>query len=247
MFLVVSAVALAAISVTQGGEPKDVSRIVVEGSGSVKNPPNVATISYDVQGEGRTSDQAVQALVNKSAAIESALRSMDSVLDLRTATVKVQAVRQGDCHEDRYDETPQLSTGKCAVVGFVATQDFNLRTSNVSDAGTMVGLAGRQGASEPKIEGFALAEQRDAKLHAIAAALADAKAKAEAIAVSSDARVGEVISITLDGARGEGDIVVTGSSIRRPSTVANAPVSVRVTPGPVETTAQVTVTYGIMR
>jgi uncharacterized protein YggE len=110
----------------------------------------------------------------------------------------------------------------------------------------MVGLAGRQGASNPKIESFDLGDQRDAKRQAIAAALTDAKSKAEAIAAASDARVGEATSITLDGARGE-EIIVTGSRVSRSSDAANAPISIKVAPGPVVTSAQVTVTYAIAR
>jgi uncharacterized protein YggE len=198
-----------------------------------------------VQGEGKTSDHAVQALVAKSAAIEGALRSMDASLVLHSTTVKVQAAHQGACKEGDYDETVRLSTGQCAIAGFVATQDFDIRTSNVVDAGTMVGLAGRHGASDPKIDNFGLGDQRDAKRQAIAAALADARSKAEAIAAGSDARVGDVISITLDGARGQ-EIIVTGSRIRS-NDLSNAPISIKVAPGPVVTTAQVTVTYAIAR
>lgn len=246
MLMMLAAVALAAPQAAQAGEPK-VSKIVVEGSGSAKTPPNVAEIEYDIAGEGQTSDQALKALVSKSAAVESALRSMDATLDLHSTTVEIQAVRRGECKEEEYDRTAHLSTGECAIVGFVATQDFDLRTTKVMDAGTMVGLASRAGASNPKIDSFGLADQRGAKQQAIAAALADARSKAEAVAAGSNAQLGDVISISLDEARGE-DIVVTGTVRElRQSSVQETPVTVSVTPGPVYTRAQVTVTYAIAR
>lgn len=244
MLILVAAVALAAPLAGQSSDPK-VSQIVVEGSGSAKNPPNVADIEYKVNGEGQTSDQAVKSLVSKSAAIEGALRSIDPALDLHSTTVEVQAVRRRECKVEDYDETAHLSTGDCAIVGYVATQDFDLKTTKVSDAGTMVGLASREGAANPKIEGFGLVDQRQAKQQAIAAALADARSKAEAVAAGSNAQLGEVISITLDAARG-GEIIVTGSRSTR-GLLQSTPVAVSVTPGPVYTSAQVTVTYAIAR
>lgn len=246
MSLLLSVAALAAAQGVHASEPNEVSKIVVEGSGSVKSPPNVANISYDVQGEGQTSDQAVGALVAKSAAIESALRSMDPSLVLHNATVRIQAVRGDDCKEEEYSDNLHLSKGACAIVGFVATQDFDAKTSLVSDAGTMVGLAGRHGASDPKIDSFGLADQREAKRAAIADALADARIKADAIAAGSNTKVGELLLVTLDGARDGQVITVTGS--RRVSMNAvPAPIAVNVAPAPVTTTANVTVTYAISR
>lgn len=246
MSLLLSVAALAAAQGVHASEPNEVSKIVVEGSGSVKSPPNVANISYDVQGEGQTSDQAVGALVAKSAAIESALRSMDPSLVLHNATVRIQAVRGDDCKEEEYSDNLHLSKGACAIVGFVATQDFDAKTSLVADAGTMVGLAGRHGASDPKIDSFGLADQREAKRGAIADALADAKAKAEAIAAGSNTKVGDLLVVTLDGARGGEEIVVTGMK-RLSANEAPAPIAVKVAPTPVTTTANVTVTYAIVR
>lgn len=244
MLVMIAAMALAAPQGVQSNESK-VSRIVVEGSGSAKNPPNVADIEYEIDGEGQTSDQAVTSLVSRSAAVERALRSMDPALDLHSTTVEVQAVRRGECKKEDYDVTAHLSTGDCAIIGYVATQDFDLRTNKVGDAGTMVGLASREGASNPKIDSFGLVDQRGAKQQAIAAALADARSKAEAVAAGSNARLGELVSVSLDGARGE-DIIVTGSRLTR-GLVQDTPVTVMVTPGPVVTTAQVTVTYAIAR
>lgn len=240
--------AISAVLALASADPasESISKIVVEGAGSVKTPPNVATISYDVQGEGASSDRATEALVSKSAAVEDALRSVDPALELRSAKVSVQAVRGGKCQDDEYDERPRLSVGDCAIVGYIAKQDFEVRTLRVVDAGTMVGLAGREGAAQPKIDDFGLVDQADARRQAIAAALADAKSKAEAIVAGTNARLGEVISISLDGARENEMVVVTGSRRRRDIT-ANAPVSVKVAPGPVYTTAQVTVSYSILR
>jgi uncharacterized protein len=248
MFPVLTAIALVA---TQGvtANAIETSRIVVEGYGSAKSPANVARLSYDVQGEGKTSDQAVSDLVARSASVESALRSMDASITLHSDAMRVQTVRGNDCKdEERYDESVRLSTGPCAIAGYVAKQDFTVRTSRITEAGTMVGLAGRQGAFDPKIDSFGLTDDRTARREAIAIALADARAKAEAIAAGSNGHVGQLLSASLDGASevrimGQDEISVSGTRIR----MQNVPITVKVDPGPAETTARVTVTYVMIR
>lgn len=113
----------------------------------------------------------------------------------------------------------------------------------------MVGLAGRNGATEPEMTGFDLCDSKLAKNKAIAAALADARVKAEAIARSSSVALGSMITASLDGAREDGDeaIVVTGSRIVRLDQDAPAPVTITLAPKAIETSARVTVTYAIQR
>jgi len=247
MLFALSAVLLAAAQVT-GPTENEISRIVVQGWASVKSTPNIATLSFDVRGEGSTSDQAVATLAKQSSAIERALRSIDPAIELHSESVRVQAVRPNDCEEREYDDTVHLSTGVCGIKGYVAVQDFNFRTARVADAGTLVDLAGRRGAYNPKIESFGLADEKDAKRRAIAKAMADARAKADAVAAGTAAKLGEILTVSLDNARDQTlDIVVTGSRIPAPAAERDEPIPVSVNPAPVETGAQVTVAFAIVR
>ena len=221
------------------------SHIKVVGTGSVKTAPDVAIITYSIDGEGRTNDQALRDLVSRSERIENSLRSIDPQLDLQTEKVVVRAVRGAECNDERYSQAV-LSKGACAVEGFVARQDFEARTSRVTDAGTLVGLAGRGGASAPEIEKFTLADDGDVRRQAIAAALADAQGKAQAIATAGRVGLGQVVSVSME-AGGERLIVVTGSRIRRSNFPASNPIAVKVDPEKVETSASVTVVYSIVR
>lgn len=137
-------------------------RIIVDGYGEVKTAPDVAEISYTVRGEGVTSDDAVRAMTASGAGIEIALRSVDPAADPRTGDVKVTPTRSDDCKEERYS-SPQLSTGPCATLGYVATQSVTVRTGAVKDAGTMVGLVGRGGAFDAQIGSFGLFDPRIAQ------------------------------------------------------------------------------------
>src|SRR5262245_7318389 len=124
MEILLAPLAFAAAALAPAG--KEVPRIVVEGFGSVETPANLASMSFDILGEGKTSDEAVKSLVAKASSVESALRSMDPALKLESESMQVEAIRGSDCKEDRYEETLHLSTGECAIVGYVAKQDFDV-------------------------------------------------------------------------------------------------------------------------
>jgi uncharacterized protein YggE len=248
MLIGLSPLVLAAAVVATAAE--DLPRIVVQGSGSAETPANVAALSYDVVGEGKTSDEAVRSLVAKSAAVENALKAVDPALKLETQSMRVEGVRGNECKDDEYGETLRLSTGKCAIVGYVAEQDFDVRSGAVSDAGTMVGVAGRYGAANPKIDSFELSDPRAARQRAITAALADARAKAQAIAAGSNGVLGKVLTVSLDGAAmptiGQSEIVLRQVNARE-EMVVDRSIRVVVTPGPVRTIATVTVSYELRR
>ena len=247
MFYMILATAAVA-QLSPAADAREIPRIVVQGFGSVKTPPNLAKFAYVARGEGRTSDEAVSALTRKAAEIERALRSIDPALELHSDSVNVQTVRGNDCKEDRYEETVHLSTGPCAIAGYVASQDFDARTSRVQDAGTFVGLSGRHGATNPRIEAFDLADERGAKRAAIEAALKDAQAKAEAVASGSRSRLAGVLAVSLDGATTEDLInLLPASEVRIAAAERDEPIPISVNPKPVETTARVTVSYAIGR
>jgi len=222
--------------------------IVVDGYGEVKTMPDVATVTYTLRGEGQTSDDAVRAMVAMGTRIEASLGRVDPTAEPRSDKVQVTPVKPGDCKESGSDEdAPQLSTGSCAIVGYVAKQDITVRTSDVKDAGAMVGLAGRGGAYEAQISSFDLRDPKPMQRQAIASALADAESKAEAIAAGSHLALGPILHVSTNSP-GAQAVVVTG--VRRnapPAPVEAPPVAVNLTPEPISTTANVTVTYSIAR
>lgn len=230
--------------------PADLNlKIVVEGYGEVQTPPTVARFSYEIRGEGQSSDEALKELVARASKVEASLLVVDPALQPKSGNLSVVGVRGTDCKAERYEDAPRLSTGSCAIVGYLAKQSFTALTAKVGDVGTMVGLAGRNGATEPEMTGFDLADSKSAKNQAIAGALADARAKAEAIARGSGVALGSMTTASLDGAREDGDeaIVVTGSRMVRPDLNAPSPVTVTLAPKAIETSARVTVTYAIQR
>lgn len=227
----------------------DSPQIAVDGTGIVKTEPDVATISFSIRGEGQTSDLAASNLVARSSSIERALRSVDPAIDLHDSDLRIVAARGAACKDgsddDNGNRVAQMSIGPCAVVGYRASKDATVKTSKISDAGTMVGVASRQGTLNASIEDFALRNPHPAEREALSQAFADALAKAQTLAAAGHFRVGRILSASTDGARGN-DIVVTAGRREVPAmAMAPPPVPISLTPLPVQTTATVHVTYAI--
>lgn len=231
------------------GASTEAPQVAVDGTGIVKTEPDVATISFSLRGEGVTSDLAASSLVARSSSVERALLSVDPAIDLHDSDLKIVAIRGAACKDgsddDNGNRTAQMSIGSCAIIGYRASKDETVKTSRISDAGTMVGLASRQGALNASIEEFALRNPHPAERDALSQAFAEALFKAQALAAAGHFRVGRILSASTDGARGN-DIVVTAGRREVPAmAIALPPVQISLTPLPVQTTATVHVTYAI--
>lgn len=244
MLRLISILPLLALAIPAHAE--DVTpKIVVSGNGTVQTSPDIASIAYTVHGEGETADQAVSALVAKRKAIDAGLARMAGATPPLGGQMVLREVRARECDATAYGQ-PRLSTGACSVIGVVADLPLTMRTGAVRDAATMVGLIGRLGGQNPRVESFSLSNDEPARRRAVAAALAEAKSKAQAIADGSGVRLGTLLSVT-DGDYGrEREIVVTGSAFAPPPPPPPPPpIAVDATPRPIETQARVTVTYAI--
>lgn len=229
---------------------EDVSpRISVMGSATVSTPPDRAQIAFTVHGEGATSDEAVAALVAKRRGIEAGLGRYVAKAESGASRVSVSEVRGAACNRPIYN-APRLSTGDCAIVGYVADMQMSLRTGAVADAGTIVGLIGRLGGTNPTVERFSLADDGDAQRRATAAAIADARRQGEALAAGAGVKLGEVISVGNIGFNfpsGQ-DILITGSAAAAPAPPPPPPpIVVDLRARPIETQARVTIVYAIAR
>lgn len=235
------------VGLAQSGEDAR-PRIVVASNATVPSPPDRAVVSFSVHGEGATSDAAVRAMVTKRDAIERGLAGIAAQPDIRAAQVAIAEVRGAGCDRNAYGN-PRLSTGDCAIVGYTADLQLEVRTAAVSEAGTMVSLAGRLGATNPRIDRFFLAEDKDARRRAIAEALTEAKLQAEAIARASGVRLGGLLSVSnvsFNGAGPYNEIVVTGQLVAAPPPPPPPPpIPIGLKPRAIETQVRVQVVYAI--
>lgn len=231
-----------------GATPADPPTITVAGTGKVSTPPDRATISFDVRGEGADATAAATALAARQKALARGLAGLGSQR-IDTGSVTLGEVRGKECEAQSY--RPQLSTGTCAIAGSIATLQGTLVLADATKAGNAVALLGQLGAANARLNGFGLADSTDAQRRAKAAAVADAQATAAAIAQATGGRLGRIIAVR-DMAAGYGpDIVVTARMAvpppPPPPPPMAAPVQLDVNPRPIETEARLTITYAIDR
>lgn len=241
------AVALAVPGAAFASEPQSPPRIVVEGHGSVASEPDLVTIGFTARGEGRSSDDAVKALVAVRQQADQAIASVIADGDIKDAKMQVVAVRGSACKLD--DDNPRFDSGPCAIIGYVATVPVTLNSQEVKKAGTLTGLIARLPGAEPRLQSFSLKNPVIAKQRALAAAMADARRQAEELARAGQVRLGRILSISNAQSQygREDEIVVTAMrQAPPPARMAIPPVAVNITPAPVETSAQVVVNFEIV-
>lgn len=196
--------------------PPAAPEILVSVSGAARTPPDRATITYGVRGEGTTSDEATRALADRIKAIRGGTTTLAGAqAERRSAQVAVREVRPRTCDRTDYGQE-RLSSGDCAIIGYVASANEQIDTASVKDAGTLVGLIGRLGGSDVQLQRFWLANDTAARQEATRAALAKARTQAELIASGSGARLGALQRVQ-DGASD-----INGANHMRPR-VENAP------------------------
>jgi uncharacterized protein len=224
-----------------------IPRIIVTGTASVSTPPDRVLINFSLHGEGATSDEAIKAIADKRETLSHGLGSFAKA-EPRSNTVNIQEVRGPGCNRQSYPVQPRLSTGECAIIGYTADQMMELRTAQVKDAGTLVGLVGRLGGTNPRIDHFFLSDDAAARSRAVAAAFAEARTQADAIAAGAKLTLGRILSVS-DGSYAApviGDLMVNGANIPPPPPPpVSAPIPIPLTPRAIETQARVQVVYAI--
>ncbi|MBW4330822.1 SIMPL domain-containing protein [Stakelama sp. CBK3Z-3] len=223
--------------------------IVVQGHGSVKTKPDVATIAFSINGEGKTADAAAGDLAAKQKAVLGGIEQLfGGTMAVETGNVQVQATRAGNCDINRYSPA-KLAAGECLITGYVASLDTTVRTAKTDDAATATGLAGRLGAINASVRGYDLQNDDGARKQATRAALADARNQAEAIAQGSGVTLGDIITVSSPMASPVEDIVVTGaravSAPPPPPPPPPPPVRIDTSPAPIETHVTLNVVYAI--
>lgn len=227
-------------------------QILVAASGTARTAPDMATIGFTLRGEGATSDEAASKLRDQAAAMSAAINGLlPKAADFRSSSFSMAQVRSRECDANAYGQQ-RLSTGACAIIGYIATMPVSVDTTRPADAGTLVSMIGRMGGLDASLQRFWLRDDAAARNQAMQAALANAKGKAALIADGAGARLGPVLRVQDADYREvslEPDIVQMANGRNAPPPppppAPPAPVRVELTPRPIETTVRVMVSYSI--
>jgi len=234
----------AAVPAAAADDNEPVRRIRVAATGIDRAAPDIARLGFTARGEGKSADEATAAVAASMKAINAALGAVrDGKYAVTVGNLSMRQVRDKACDERDYPPRPQLSTGACAIVGYVAEVQATLRLSPAAKAGTVAGVITRAGGLNARVEAFELSSPADARKRALTSAFAHAQAEADAIAKASGVRLGGVLAVNNDNDRSSEDIIVTAQRAGPPP--PPPPVEIDMTPSPITTSATVTVFYAI--
>jgi len=242
-----------AVSSSAKAQTVSSSQILVSASGTAKTPPDMVTVGFTLRGEGVTSDEASSKLRDSAKAMRAGVAGLlQNTGEYHSSTLSISQVRSKDCDANSYG--PQrLSTGPCAITGYIALMPVTIETSRVADAGTLVGLIGHLGGMDASLRTFWLRDDTTARRHAMQAALASAQMQARLIAEGSGSRLGPLLRVQDADYR---EVALQMPSAAQPVAAPPAPpappaprVSVRIdlAPEPIQTTVRLMAAYGIDR
>ncbi|WCT74033.1 SIMPL domain-containing protein [Sphingomonas naphthae] len=240
-------VSLASIAAAQTPAPLAPPMIQVMGVGRVSVPPDVATIQFELRGEGATAAAAGTTLAEKQRALVAGFAKQFARAKVETSNTGIQEARAKACDNQTY--RPRLSTGDCAIEGYISTLTSSVRMASPKDAATAASLLGSLGATNVRLTGFTLVDRTAAERAATKAALAEARAEAEAIAAASGTKLGALLLVR-DGSMPfyqadmmRSDIIVSANAAPPPPPPPPPPFAVEVTPRPIDVEVRLAVSY----
>jgi uncharacterized protein YggE len=243
---IVAAALIASPAVAQN--PAAPPTIAVTGHGKISVPPDTANIHYWLRGEGKTPDEATRAMVESQNRVENGLKSFfgaDALIS--NSNLVVIEARDPAC-KTQYGQ-PGLSQGDCAIVGYIASSEADVRTGAVGKAATAVGLASRLGARDSRLQSYELRDIDNARRDAMTRAVADAHSQAEVLASAAGGHVGRAVTIQYGAYYTP--VVLTGSRVNAlpapPPPPPPPPVQIDSKPRPQDVSADVSVTYELLR
>ena len=225
--------------------------IQVMGVGKVSTMPDIALIDYWAAGEGKTPDDASSALVARQKAIISGVNGLlGGAAQITNSELVVIAVRGLDCQKGNNYNQPRLDEGPCAIIGYLATIRGTIRTTQIGKVGTTVGLASQLGARDTRLLSFELRDRQSAYSAAMEKAVADARRQAATIAKAAGEKLGPILQLRDQNFRPAGDITASDIGVLTlsappPPPAPRAPIEIGINPRPIETNAQVYVSFAI--
>ncbi len=195
LFLFLGAATLHQLQQADGADSLNKNTITVSGSGEAVAIPDIATFTFTITKEAKTSDDAQKQVTDIS----------NKILDL----VKKNGVAEKDIKTTNYSLYPKYDypqvvcpaiypsncpSGKEVLRGYEISQSFEVKIRDVAKAGEIVSLATGAGATNINGPIFGVDKEDDVIAEARNEAISKAKAKAESIAKGLGVRLVRVVS-----------------------------------------------------
>ena len=250
-----SVIGLMAMSVIAGAPTRassqalPASQILVSASGMARTPPDMVTVGFTLRGEGATSDEAASRLRDTAKAMSTAIAGLlQNARDYHTSAYALAQVRAKECDATSYGQQ-RLSTGPCAIIGYIATLPVTVDTPRIADAGALVSLIGRLGGMDAGLRSFWLRDDTAARQRAMQAALASAQAQARSIAEGSGGLLGPLMRVQdADYREVSLDTATVGVAVAAPPAPPAPPpppIRIDLSPDPIQTTVHLMAAYAL--
>ena len=203
-------------AVAQQPAASEADTVTVTGTGTVKDTPDEAQMTFGVESRGRTAQAAIAANDAEMEKMIAALRRAGA-REIATQWVSVWPVTRDEGTIEGYSATNSVSA-----------------TSDVERAGALIDAAAEAGANQISGPGLSSSDSERLYRQALTAAVAEARERAEVLAKAAGRSLGEISSLSEAGA----------SPIPYAERAADtAAASTPIVPGEQETAATVTVTF----
>jgi hypothetical protein len=159
--------------------------ITVAGKGVVSVEPDEAVIDFTIQTDGSNASQAqsknAEILSKVSVVLEKAGISKD---DIKTSWYYV------------YPKYKYNDDGSETLIGYEATNNFNVTTTNKENVGEYIDIALKAGVTQNGGVTFKISQPEKYYSQALANSIANARLSAETIAKSLGTKLGDVVTVT---------------------------------------------------
>lgn len=185
-----------------GGGVAATNTISVSGDGEVLAAPDIATISFTVQEEGKTVSAAQDLVSTKTKAV---LAALDKV-GIPSKDIKTESYNSNPKYE--YQQTASIvctnsycppNPGKQVIVGYQVSQSVNVTVRNLDLVNNTVAALGKAEISNMYGPNFAIDKEDDLKAEARKQAIAKARAKAEVLARDLGVTLVRIVSFSEGG------------------------------------------------
>ncbi len=222
----------------------NIATITVSGTGDINAVPDIATVSYTVRAEGKTTKDAQVAEAKISKAAMDTLKS----LGIDAKDIKTENYNSYPKYSNDYNGGPEIMMyprpTKQVITGYEASEYVTVKVRKTDDAAKVIEALGKAGVSDIGGPNFTVDDPDKLQADARAEAIDDAKAKAEVLEKQLGVHLGKIVSFSENGNypmyyQSKGMMTMDAVAVPEAS---GAPT---LSPGEQKITSNVTITYEI--
>jgi uncharacterized protein len=200
--------------------------VSVTGTATMRSTPDEAVVSFGVQTESSSAEDAMRENASRMVSV------LDALADL--------GVRDGDISTAGVTLYPSYGSSGTNISGYQASNQVSVTFHDLGVIGRAIDAAVKAGANLTNGVVFQMSPASRGNEQALAAAVADARSKASAVAVAAEAQLGQVLTVSETGPSFPPPMPYEGAM------AADAAAATPVNPPTLETQISVQVTWALI-